>query len=869
MANWSEEAVKILEQRYLKKDSTGKIIEKPDEMLDRVATFVASNEKQPNKWKIKFLEIMDALEFLPNSPTLMNAGRELGQLSACFVLPIEDDLSAIFEAVKQSALIHKTGGGTGFSFSKLRPRNSMVNSTAGVASGAVSFMHAFDAVTETVKQGGVRRGANLGLLNITHPDIIEFINCKKDLTKLQNFNISVGMNGKFLELVKNNKKHQLINPINKNDRRLIDAKELFKMICQNIWEHGEPGIIFLDTINKTNPIPHMGRIESTNPCVSGDTLVMVAGDKPTPIRELVGKEFPVFCSNSRGKLVVRRGYNCRKTRENQKLYKMTLDDGSTIEATEDHTFILSNTKKVLLKDLKPGDSLMRFDREIYNWHGCKYWKVSNGNFGKFEHRYLDEYYFGRKCNLGEVIHHKDFNGLNNLKDNLKIVSLKEHREIHDISGERNPIYKLKKAGKFEAYKERNPFYNTKGANNPRFGATVSDETKKKIGLKTTERFLNLDFRNKHSLAVKESMVEAKEKLRLQRTQHICEFCGDEFEEIITSEKRFCSVACRNRALNFSRSGKNHKVVSIEFSRIDDVYDLTVDEFLNYAIVTSQDNTSQRGLVIWDCGEQPLLPWESCNLGSIDISKFWTKEGIDFTRLEKVIQIAVRFLDNVIDVNKYPRIKIASKTKATRKIGLGIMGWADFLLKSNIKYNSDEAIKLGNDLMKFFNETAHKYSEELGKDKGYFPADTMGLKRRNATLTTIAPTGTLSMLSGCSSSIEPIFAKDFIKNVLGGIKLDISKKYRGNNNEAFVTALDVQPEYHIKMQAAFQQYTDNAVSKTINLSEDAPVEEISKGIYLAYELGCKGLTFYRYGTREAPIEITTEGLSECDNGKCQI
>ncbi len=536
MADFSDEAKKILEQRYLKKDKTGKVIEKPDEMLDRVATFIASNEKQPNRWKIKFLEMMDALEFLPNSPTLANAGRPLGQLSGCYVLPIEDNLSAIFEMVKQSALIHKSGGGTGFSFSKLRPKGSMVNSTFGVASGPCSFIYAFDAVTEVVKQGGMRRGANLGLLNITHPDIVEFINCKKDITKLQNFNVSVGMNGIFLDLAKNDKYHWLINPINKEDRRKIKAKEIFDLMCQNIWETGEPGMLFLDTINQTNPIPWMGRIESSNPC----------------------------------------------------------------------------------------------------------------------------------------------------------------------------------------------------------------------------------------------------------------------------------------------------------------------------------------------GEAVLLPHESCNLGSIDVSKFYLKNDLDWNRLEKSVETSVRFLDNVIDLNKFPTVKVERKTKMNRKIGLGIMGFADLLFLMKLKYDTEEALSFAEKLMKFINETAHNYSKELGREKGFFPSDNGRLKRRNACLTTIAPTGTLSILANCSSSIEPIFAKKFTKTVLGNVKMNLSEKYKDILKEKYcVSALEISLEYHIKMQATFQKHVDNAVSKTINLPKDAPVEEISKGIYLAYELGCKGLTFYRYGTRDAPIEISTESLSECDNGKCQI
>ncbi len=537
MADFSEEAKQILESRYLKKDKDGNVIESPDEMLERVANHIASAEKGEDhkKWQKKFLDIMDSLEFLPNSPTLMNSGREIGQLSACFVLPIEDNLAAIFEMVKESALVHKTGGGTGFNFSHLRPANSIVNSTKGVASGPISFMQCFDAATAAVKQGGVRRGANLGILNITHPDIYDFINCKKDITQFQNFNISVGMNGDFLNRAKNNKKHFLINPFNKENKVSVEAKKLMDIICQNIWENGEPGVIFLDTINKTNPISWYGKIDSCNPC----------------------------------------------------------------------------------------------------------------------------------------------------------------------------------------------------------------------------------------------------------------------------------------------------------------------------------------------GESPLLPYESCNLGSIDVSKFFKDGDINWNRLLKVVEIAIRFLDDVIDVNKYPRIKIARKTLSTRKIGLGIMGWADLLIAMKVKYDSEEALGLAEKLMSTINNQALRASEQLAKEKGYFPAFNKIVKRRNAVLTVIAPTGTLSILAGCSSSIEPIFAKKFTKKVLGNVKIDLSKKHKDEIGDYFVTALDISPEWHVRMQAAFQKYVSGAVSKTINLPYDAKVEEVRDSIYLAYELGCKGLTLYRNGTREAPIEISTEGLSECENGKCAI
>jgi len=536
MAKWNDSAKEILKARYLKKDSNGEVIESEDGMLERVAKHVAKNEKNAEKWEKKFSDIMDSLEFLPNSPTLMNANSRTGQLSACFCLPVEDSLAAIFEVVKESALIHKTGGGTGFNFSKLRPNGSIVNTTKGTASGVVSFMSVFDAATNAVKQGGVRRGANLGMLSITHPDIYEFINCKKDLTKFNNFNISVAMTGKFLDITKNGKKHWLVNPNNHEERLVTDAGDLFTLICSNIWENGEPGVIFLDTINAYNPIPWMGKLDGVNPC----------------------------------------------------------------------------------------------------------------------------------------------------------------------------------------------------------------------------------------------------------------------------------------------------------------------------------------------SEQPLLPWESCNLGSIDVSKFVNAKGeINWEKLTKTVEIAVRFLDDVIDVNIYPRVKIARKTLSTRKIGLGIMGWADMLLMLKIKYDSAEALDLADKLMFTINKVAHDASEELGKEKGAFPANNGVFTRRNATLTTIAPTGTLSMLADCSSSIEPVFAKKFTKTVLGNVTLDISKKYQKFDGDYFVTALEISPEWHIKMQATFQKHVDNAISKTVNLPHEATIQDIKNTIYLAHSLGCKGVTLYRQDTREAPIQVTSEGLSECIGDKCSV
>uniref|UniRef100_A0A7V1EH65 Vitamin B12-dependent ribonucleotide reductase n=1 Tax=candidate division WOR-3 bacterium TaxID=2052148 RepID=A0A7V1EH65_UNCW3 len=552
----TDNALKVLQKRYLKKD------EKPEEMFSRVALNIASAEKICNpeisdgeviNIAQSFYDIMCELKFLPNSPTLMNAGSELQQLSACFVIPVEDSVSSIFDAVKHAALIHKSGGGTGFSFSKLRPKNSVVRTTGGVASGPVSFMKVFNAATEAIKQGGTRRGANMGILRVDHPDILEFISCKANEKELTNFNISVAVTDGFMEAVKREDEYNLIDPSTKKITGKLSAPAVFNEIVKNAWFSGEPGIIFIDKINKAHPILNT-EIESTNPC----------------------------------------------------------------------------------------------------------------------------------------------------------------------------------------------------------------------------------------------------------------------------------------------------------------------------------------------GEQPLLPYESCNLGSINLSKF-VKEGkeFDWAGLSTTISTAVRFLDNVIDVNNYPLKEVEAITKANRKIGLGVMGWADALIKLGIPYHSEQAIDLAEKIGRFISEEARKASGKLAELRGSFPniknSKWAGQMMRNATLTTIAPTGTLSIIAGCSSGIEPLFAVSYYRRILDRDELpeihpfflQSAKKFRIYSEELikkiagcasiqeidgipkelkniFVVAHDIKPEWHIRMQAAFQKYVDNAVSKTVNLPNDATFDDVRKVFLLAYELGCKGVTVYRDRSREEQV-----------------
>lgn len=573
----SENAITVLKKRYLKRNEEGQIIETPEELFRRVASHVASadafygkTDAEVKRTEDEFFDLITSLEFLPNSPTLMNAGRRLGQLSACFVLPVDDSMESIFDAVKYAAIIHKSGGGTGFSFSKLRPKGDVVGSTKGISSGPISFMTVFDNATEAVKQGGTRRGANMGILRVDHPDILEFVVCKDSNHRLNNFNISVGLTEAFMKAVEEDKEYELHNPRSKKVVARLKARTVFETIVRQAWKNGEPGIVFLDRINLSNPTPALGEIESTNPC----------------------------------------------------------------------------------------------------------------------------------------------------------------------------------------------------------------------------------------------------------------------------------------------------------------------------------------------GEQPLMPYESCNLGSINLAKMVkTDDGVpvvqrtaqgefecpvNWQKLKEVTWKAVHFLDNVIDVNKYPLKMIEEMTKANRKIGLGIMGWADMLIQMRIPYNSDRAISLAEEVMGFIQTEGRMASCALAEERGVFTNHKHSIYRdempvRNATVTTIAPTGSLSILAGCTSGIEPLFAVSFVRNVLEGTKLiEVNpyfekevkdrglwsrelieriagtgsingfEEFPGEMREVYTTAHDITPTDHIRMQAAFQKYIDNAVSKTVNFPHDAQAKDVEDVYMLAYKKGCKGVTVYRDGSRDEQV-----------------
>jgi ribonucleotide reductase alpha subunit len=1020
----SENARKVLERRYLKKDSRGDSRETPEEMVARVAYNIASAEgfyygSHPEAVLQRaeaFYALMIRLDFVPNSPTLMNAGRELQQLSACFVLPVEDSMESIFEAVKNTALIHKSGGGTGFSFSRLRPKHDVVKSTKGISSGPISFMTVFDAATETIKQGGTRRGANMGILRVDHPDILEFINCKTKNDRLNNFNISVALTEEFMKAVEADADYPLVNPHSKETVDRLKAREVFEKIVDAAWRNGEPGIIFLDRINKDNPTPRLGQMESTNPCLAGETLVAVAdGRGAVPIRQLAeeGKDVPVFCRNGKGKVTVRMMRNPRVTGRGKRILKVVLDDGNFVRATENHKFILSDGSARQARELLAGDSLGIMTRRVapfekvlphsnsssqpYRWI-CSTdrpkWELEHRLIANFHHRRQT----GRRLDWRRhIVHHRDYDGLNNDPANLAVMTKEEHDRHHskDREGDKNPMCRFP-----EKNWMNDPVKQRELRLKHHVGAKRSEETKNRIGAATASRFTDEVFRARHAEAVKFAMTDNRDTFmegihkralgKLEACQgstdlrcflednvvmveRSCEHCGATFAVAWNRrEQSFCSHSCyvarhngdpaireriadgvRSTYLNKAEdryreqircfldlkfeSGRmplktewekrcaaegvskrlgtpcafqtfeelgtaalthNHRVVAVVPDGVEDVYNGTVDEFHNFYVGHFSTEVEGDNYKVYlntsQCGEQPLLPYESCNLGSINLANMVLGENggarIDYERLKSVVHTAVRFLDDVIDMNNYPLNEIRQMTMGNRKIGLGVMGFADLLIRLGIPYDSDEALAVAQEVMKFVQEESASASCLLARERGPFPnhgisvfPERQSVPRRNATTTTIAPTGTISIIAGCSSGIEPVFALSFIRNVMDNDHLvevhplfEEEMRRRGlysvekmkevsqagslrhlegipdEVRRVFVTAHDISPEAHLRMQAAFQKFVDNAVSKTVNFPAEATREDIRKVFVLAYRLGCKGVTVYRDRSRDEQV-----------------
>ncbi len=920
----SVNATAVLQRRYLLKDEDGRITETPKQMFKRVASAIAEidllyEENDVKKTEEEFYQAMSNLEFLPNSPTLMNAGTPINQLSACFVLPVEDSMEGIFDALKHMAMIHKSGGGVGFSFSKLRPKGDVVKSTAGIASGPVSFMQVFDVATDVIKQGGRRRGANMGVLSVYHPDILEFITAKGREGALTNFNLSVAVDDKFMQAVEDDRKYDLINPRNGKLVKKLRARDVFDLIVAAAWNSGDPGIVFLDEVNRGNPTPYVGRIEATNPCVASDTWIMTANG-PRQVKELVGKRFTAILNGEEWKT----SDNGFFLTGNKVIHKLKTKEGFELRLTEDHKILKvkrmtrykMETKWESVKNLKSEDKVVLNNHRNYNgW---------NGEFNEKE-----GYLIGLLIGDGTI--KKDKVVLSSWGDAVAVRTLvlnyaKElpHRsdfkgwmEIKGRGEYRLSLGYLKKLAKKlglgpgkktvtpEMEKASSKF--CKGLLKGLFDAdgSVQGDHLKGVSIRLAQSDIEIltavqrillrfgifskIYKNRRSRSTsklpngkggtKEYHIKPQHELVISNESmyHFHRMIG--FGDSKKAEKLKKAIKSYKRKMN-----KEHFIATIEEvvpDTTDKVYDVQIPGINAF---------DANGFYIHNCGEQPLLPYESCNLGSINLVKMVKNSKIDWDKLKNTVKTAVHFLDNVIDANNFPIPQIEVETKKNRKIGLGVMGFAEMLIMLGIPYDSHKALKIAEEIMSFIKKHARDASVELGKSRGSFSNfkgsvwDKEGYEAmRNATTTTIAPTGTISIIADVTSGIEPLFAVSFVRDVMEGTKLlevnalfeEIAKKRGFYSRELmmeiarkgsvqdidripedvrriFVTALDIEPKWHVKMQAAFQKHVDNAVAKTVNLPSDASLDDVREVFMLAYKLKCKGITVYRYGSKKRQV-----------------
>ena len=807
----------------------------------------------------------------------MNAGRELQQLSGCFVLPIEDSLDGIFNAVKQTALIHKSGGGTGFSFSRLRPAGDVVGSTGGVASGPVSFIGAFDAATEVVKQGSTRRGANMAILNVEHPDILDFIRVKREPGKLTNFNISVAVTREFMEKVRNREEYELISPRSGEAVSRLNAGEVFDEIVESAWATGDPGIVFLDRINDANPNPQLGQIESTNPCVTGDTLIYTSTGMQRAV-DLYREQAPLAVATD-GRFVTETFQTSSNVFSSgiKPVYRLTTHEGYEVRVTEDHR-IMTKSGWVHAKDIQPEQAISILNREGgFGSHGSKgMGQILGLNAG-------NETPFTRTDVLSVFKHGKepppDFEEIKHTVPSQVLTGTMEMQE-----GFLRGIFTTH--GHMDRSIRGEPEILLNGVDRPML--LQVQRLLLNLGIAS---FIYYDFWATHeakklpggqegSQTCHEMVISKCNVLRFQDRIGFLDGKQVDMEIILESHHPM-------------KRGQEHPQPQPEYftatfkelvpDGIEEVFDLT--EPVTHSFIAN-------GIMVSNCGEQPLLPYESCNLGSINLARMLTYDAkgaqIDWERLAKTVQIGMRMLDNVIDVNRSPIPEIEEMSRKTRRIGLGIMGWADMLIQLGIRYDSDAALELAAQVMKFIREKSHQASGELAGERNNFPEWENSIYKnpmRNSAPVTIAPTGTISIIAGASSGIEPLFAISYVRNVMDGTKLTEVNPYfeavahqegfhsqelmervaetgsleeldvPGWVKEIFRTSHEIEPKWHVLMQAAFQKHTDNSVSKTINLPEEATREDVRNAYLLAYMTNCNGITVYRDGSKQEQVLST--------------
>lgn len=942
---WGEQAIKVLEERYLVKNEEMEVIETPEEMLWRVAWEIASAEARWGKDRKEVLDqaeefyrLMASRKFLPNSPTLMNAGTgNMLQYSACFVLPIEDSMEGIFDALKYQALIHKTGGGTGFSFSRLRPKGSVVKTSKGIASGPVSFMRIFDAATNEVKQGGKRRGANMGILRVDHPDIKEFIHCKED-GGITNFNISVAITNKFMEAFEKGEDYDLIDPKSGEKVGKLNAREVFDEIANAAWRTGDPGLIFIDKINesKVNPVPPLGPIESTNPCVTGDTLVSTAAGLLRMDDLYKWQIAPLVLTDSRvggGFLPTSKVFKTGK----KEVYRLVTKEGYELRLTKNHKVMTPLGWKEA-GDLKEGEKILIVNRkggfgrdgslELGQVLG---WLVGDGTmkqaeavlsfFGKEKEELADKFasMVDTLVDGSQLLRRSYPVGVRWIekRDEARVVSARLWRlaKNYGITSENKIIVpEVIFSGSEETQK---------GFLQAVFSADghVSGSSLKGLSVRLTSvsyKFLQdvqrllLNF----GIASKIYSNRRKSEMRLLpdgkggKKKYLCR----PYHDLVVSKDNVLRFASE---IGFLVEHKNLKLLDgistykegsykekfeatfkeLVFDGIEYVYDLT--EPLSHSFVAN-------GFVVHNCGEQPLYPFDACNLGSIFLGYFVEDKKIDWDKLEEVVKMSVRFLDDVIEVNPYPLEQIRKMVFNIRRIGLGVGGWADMLIKLGIPYDSEEGVRLAREVMNFIETKAVEASLELASERGPFPLWPLsiykdGKPRRNSTVTTIAPTGTISIIAGASSGIEPLFAiayqhivkdkhldrrlsfvnpffeemlkekgiwsQELVDKVIEKGMIRDMEELPEDIRAVFGTAHEIDPKWHIRMQAAFQESTESAVSKTINLRHDATVDDVKKAYLLAWESDCRGITVFRDGSKDA--QVLNVGLDKKEEDKKEI
>ncbi|MGE5181031.1 MAG: ribonucleotide reductase N-terminal alpha domain-containing protein [Acidobacteriota bacterium] len=930
-ATLTDNALQVLRARYLARED-GVVVETPAQLFQRVARHVAAAEARlgytPDEVAdaaARFERMMAALELLPNSPTLMNAGRPLGQLAACFVVPVADSTSDVFEAVRWAAEIQKTGGGTGFSFSRLRPAGDIVQSTGGNASGPVSLMQVFDVATEAIKQGGTRRGANMGMLRVDHPDVLEFIAIKLDPSRMRNFNLSVAVTDTFMSAVARGTTYDLVNPRTGTVTGKLDARRVFDAIANAAWAVGDPGLVFIDRVNEAQPTPLLGPIEATNPCVTGDSRVWVEDRGLVPIAELVGTT-PRIATFEGERVVFREATQVVATGV-RPVYRLTTVEGIELRATGDH-LVTTERGDVPVEELEPGDRIrllagepaLAIPRdtdegrlgEVIGWLTGDGHFTSHGN-GK-PTAVLSFYGTDKREAAPRLLEH-----VRVLVDDQRLgLGAVESRDLAYVRSQRL-VGVLRELGITPECKRAVPervmrgtdalvagylrgLFSADGSVQGSIGRGVSVRLAgNEMGVLQAVQLLLLRlgirsvlYANRRTEQVRQ-LPDADGRLREY-------LCAAQHELVVARASLGAFARCVGFVVAHKTSRLEDLLASYKRGPYRDRAWVTVSDIALTGEEPVFDLTEPttghffaNGLLVHNCGEQPLLPFESCTLGSIDVSRFVAVGGdaFDWERLRQTIHDAVRFLDDVIDANRYPLVEIERATRATRKIGLGIMGWADALAALEIPYDSEPALELAERLATFLEDESLVASRALAVRRGPFPA-WMGSRwqlagerpLRNATTTTIAPTGTISIIAGCSSGIEPLYALAYRRNVLDGAELaEVNPLFqrvaaeRGfASPELFVeiaahggvrgrpdVPLDVQRRFptaheidvatHVRMQAAFQRHVHAAVSKTINLRRDATPIDVKAAYQLANELGCKGITVYRDTSREGQVLVT--------------